>query len=168
MVWDYISDQTSAAIRHTIAEISYKYLISYELYKHKRLRCPISLFTSLSLGYEDKRTVLMCASETRTIVCEMGKFIWIRQSRIGVSLSYTQDMTTGVESCPINIDCQEPYGAAYQGTTFRSFRGLSVPDVTLTCMDNEQQANYLYIEYSCITGKTHKSTQWNMGLLPDT
>ena len=128
---------------------------------------PISPIHFLSLGFPDKRTLHMCVSERRTLICETGKFIWIRRPRVGVSLSYMQDVSTGIETCPVNIDCQEKYGQIFAGTTYRSSSGLTVPNVTIPCMGDELQVNYLNIEYSCIIGKAGKMTHCTYDKIPE-
>ena len=89
-----------------------------------------TLHPMLFTGYENERYIHICKLESRNLVCEAGTFLWIRSVSVGVSSNHVVDANTGAISCPITTsdDCLKPTLRYREGTTYRVFNGLNVPD----------------------------------------
>ena len=118
----------------------------------------VSLFfvdVMLFAGYDPERILHICKGETRNLVCEAGTFIFMRDVFLGVSANYEVDAVSGAISCPMRTsgDCMEETLIYREGTTYRVFNGLDVPDEMVMCGGVAVLANFVRISYSCIDCK---------------
>ena len=125
--------------------------------EYDRWAVPITVLFDVMLfaGYEDERILHICKGEARNLVCEAGTFIFIRGVSVGVSANHVVDAAGGVISCPTGTssDCIQNSLIYHQGTTYRVFSGLDVPDEMVMCGGVSTPANFVRISYSCINSK---------------